>query len=108
MKKSELKSGHIITLSNGMEMVVFLGYPRWYGDRLASNDLIIAKDGSWYTDLERFDNNLDYIEDGCFDTIDKVSRASSPYSTIVNAVQSHDILLWERTKSAKASLDGLI
>jgi len=91
MKKSDLKTGMIVTLRNGDEHMVFMDSASIYCDNYRfSNDVIVNLNrmGSW-EELPQYDDDLKIIDEGRSDfDIVKVEKVDHPYAFIYGVHRS--------------------
>lgn len=89
MTKKDLRTGHIVTLRNGGQFMVFKNYHSQYNEPV---DCIVSFHGTW-TELKNYEEDL---KNHCFHDLDivKVSLISHPHNTFCDNRQLTTI--WDR------------
>ena len=93
MKKSDLKTGYIVTTRSGREYVVYLDVDTSYTDD--KDVLVCANTYNWYT-LRNFNEDLTHK----FDSISDIMKVEKPYHPYCFQNMGYENckreLLWER------------
>ena len=102
MKKSDLKTGMIVTLRNGEKYMVFLNASR--SVHMSPEDVLVSVDGRYWFDLNGVNENLSDNKNSHYDIM-KVEQVKTT-TDIVYTLLHHDAkcltnVLWERKEKKR-------
>lgn len=104
MKKSDLKTGYIITQRNGKEGIVILNAKSNYANCKDEENIVLRNKDSWDS-LRVWDEDLTHFNYAGNDIV-KIERIPHPYAFLdINYEREKRTLLWKRKDEKKSLTD---